>query len=151
MNYYDKIEDLPLYNWIKITNGELNYCRLDLSIGNNDDDLKYFDLISDDNYKYFGLGSEYLNLLDIQLQLSEIRLDFVITGDNFLKNKISMLETEIEDIINKDLGNDNSIDETIIYLSKWMGSRINPRETTVKEFRTMISLLKKESELRNKK
>ena len=142
--YYIGVDEMPLYNWIKANEGNLTYCRKDSKQGNQENDFLSFDIIKDDNYKVFGISKDYLRLLQLELELSEINLELVITGDNFLKNKILRLKAEIEEITSReDDGSD--VDETLIVLTKWMGSRVDPRVVTVKEFRSMITLFKKEN------
>ncbi len=151
MNYYNDIGDLPLYNWIKINEGELKYCRINIMEGSEKNDLKYSDIIKDTNYEEFGLHKDHSRLLELYLNLSECRLDWVISGDNFIKNKIKRLEREIETLFERmqEKGS-GDIGETIILMSKWIGHRIDTKITTVKEFRNMISLFKKEIEAKTK-
>lgn len=148
-NYYKSIDDLPLINWIKINSGELNFCRRSLSKGSKSNDEKYSDLIKDEYYKEFGLSTDFIYLIELQQQLAEARLDWIITEDNFIKNKIAMLESEIEDLINRKEGGD--IGKTIIGLSKWIGYRIDKNIVTVREFHNMIELFKQEVEGRKNK
>ena len=148
--YYEDIGELPLYNWIKITGGDLTYCRKDVLKGLEGSDLIYYDIIKDDNYKEFGVAKEYLTLLNIELELAESRLDWVITGKNFIKNKIAMLETELSDILNReDKGGD--VNETLIRLWKWMGSKVDAKTTTVMEFKIMVGMYIEEVNQQNKK
>jgi len=149
-NYYKNIDEIPIYNWLKVNEGKLNYCRKDLLKGNNKDDLKYYEIIKDTNYEMFGVEKEHLRLLELYFLVSEARLDWVITGDNFIKNKINMYEVEIEDILNRD-DKGVEITELVISLSKWIGYRIDTKIVTVLEFRNMISLYKKEYEARKNK
>ena len=68
MSDYDKeIDELPLFNWIKINNGKNEYARKDLSIGNSDEDEKHFEILTDSNYSKFGIGKEYINILNLML------------------------------------------------------------------------------------
>ena len=150
MIYYNNIDELPLYNWIKINNSELIYCRKNISIGTEKQDLSHYELIKETNYQEFGVGKDYLALLELYFQLADCNLDFVISGDNFLKNRITMLNIEIDDIIEKGAKGNGDIDETIIGISKWVGYRVDTKITTVKEFNKMISLFKKEIDLRKK-
>ena len=151
IGYYTNIDELPLYNWIKINKGELVYCRKNTSLGNKKQDINHHEMIKETNYQEFGVGKDYLALLELYFQLADCNLDFVISGDNFLKNRIEMLKIEIEDLIKKGNKGNGDIDETIIGVSKWVGYRVDPKITTVKEFNKMISLFKKEIELSKKK
>lgn len=146
MNYYNHIDELPIYNWLKISEGLINYSRKDLENGSEEDDLIYSEKLKDNYFEEFGFSNELTRLIEIQKDLAEARLDWIITEDNFIKNKIAMLEVEIEDLINSKDG-DSDIDESIITLSKWLTYRIDVKVVTVKEFYTMVKLFKKEVEL----
>ena len=148
-DYYKEIDELPLFNWIKINNGKNEYARKDLSIGNSDEDEKHFEILTDSNYSKFGIGKEYINLLDMYLELSELNLDLVITGDRFLLNRKNLLEGRIEDLLKKDGGNFDVYD-SVVSLSKWMGYRLDVKSITVLEYRKMIDLFKKENGKENK-
>jgi hypothetical protein len=149
--YYEFVDELPLFNWIKINEGKIEYSRKDINNGNEKDDLAFVYKIKDDNYREFGVAAEHLRLLELQLELAEVNLEFVITGDNFLKNKIAHLNYEIKELLSDDKKGDTDVYDTIITLSKWMGSRVDPKAITVKEFRKMITALKKEVALSKKK
>jgi hypothetical protein len=145
MKYYKHIDELPLYNWIKINDGDLKYCRKDISKGTKKEDLEQYEIITDSNYEAFGLDKSHARLLDLYYQLSMERLEWISTGNNFIKNKIKRLEYEIDDLFKRmDEGGESNIGETIILMGKWVGYRIDDKITTVKEFRSMISLFKKE-------
>jgi hypothetical protein len=151
MKYYKHIDELPLYNWIKINDGDIRYCRKDLSEGTEKEDLEQYEIITDTNYAEFGLDKSHARLLDLYYQLSESRLEWVITGKNFIKNKIKRLEYEIDNLFKRmDEGESSDIGETIILMGKWVGYRIDDKITTVKEFRSMISLFKKEMQAKTK-
>jgi len=121
-----------------------------LVYGNKINDNKAYQLIKDSNYDEFGLDKSFIRLLEVYLELAEVNFDWVITGDNFLKNKMAMLEAEIEDLVDDKKKGGGDVGETIILLGKWAGYRVDPKEVTVMEFMKMISLLKKEAEEKRK-
>lgn len=147
MNYYNHIDELPLYNWLKISEGKIEYSRKEIDKGNEKNDLIYSEKLKDTYFEEFGLSNDLIRLIELQKELAEARLEWIITENNFIKNKISMLEIEIEDLLSNK-NNDGDIDESIISLSKWIGYRIDVRVVTVKEFYKMVKLFKKEIELR---
>ena len=78
------------------------------------------------------------------------KFDLIITGDNFIKNKIARLKTELEDLVNKDDKGGCTVDEILIRLWKWMGSRVDKKETTVREFYKMVKMFSTEMKAREK-
>lgn len=144
-DYYKNIDELPLYNWIKINEGDLKYCRKDINKGSDEKDKASYEIITDTNYEQFGLDKNHSRLLDLYYQLAMARLEWISTAVDFIKNKINRLEFEIDDLYKRmnDEG-DGDFGETIILMSKWVGYRIDDKVVTVKEFRSMVSLFKKE-------
>lgn len=145
MKYYSDIDSLPIYNWQKILKGEIEYCRIDISKGSPEEDEKYVDLIKDDYYKAFGLGKDYLRLIELQKELAENQINWIISGDEFLRNAINRLEYEIKELLERP-EEEGSMGESLINLSKWVGYRIDVKQVSVREFYNMVNLFKKEAE-----
>jgi len=141
-NYYNSLDDIPFYNWKQCMSGNLKFVRIDLSKGNKEDDEKYWELLYDSYLLEFGLGTDFEIYYDLKIELAHLHCDFVIKDDNFILNRINVLNKKIDDILNK--GEKNGQDKIIIYLSKWVGSMINEKETSVRTIYTMSEEYNKE-------
>ena len=132
-NYYKSIDDLPLFNWIKLTNGELEYSRRNKNKGTKELDEKHFEMIYDDYLTTFGLSKMYVRLLEAMKKKALIELDYILTGDRM---KITLAELEAEKL--KTMLNNNksttTIEQTLIHLSKWLGQWINSKKITAREY-----------------
>ena len=147
MKYYIDI-DLPLHNWLKIQDGDIEYSRIDLEQGTEELDVENCMLIKDSYYTEFGVGPEHLRVLELQKELAEAKLDWIIENDDFILNRIGVLERELKDILERPVESD--IDEHLIVISKWMGYGIKKKETTVREFYKRVKLFAAEMEARKK-
>ena len=144
--YYKNINELPLDNWIKCTEGEYKYTRKNIERGSKDIDEKSWEIIYDDYIKQQGLGKMMTKLLECMIDKTQAELEYIITKDRFKLTECEMLETRLEQMLNNS-GSGMTISQTLIYLSKWMGSWINTKSLTTKEYFDLL----KEFEKNNKK
>ena len=143
-NYFTHIEDCTVYAWQKAISGELKYLRLD-DKGTPENDLKAWDECYNSYIIEFGLGKDYVRLLELQNRLAEVQLDYVIENNRRLLNQINVLEAEIKDLIgNKEVGQDMTT--TLIMVGKWLGHKVPAKETTILELYKMLDLIKIEAE-----
>lgn len=141
--YFLELNEITLFNYDKCLNGKLVYCRRNTAKGTPENDFQAWSTIYDQYLSRFGIGKQYSLFLDKMEELTILNCDFVITGDRFLLNKIRILEAEIKDSSKED---GSTLTEQVVMVSKWMRSRVNPRETTADEFYTMVEMIKKENE-----
>jgi hypothetical protein len=68
--------------------------------------------------------------------------DYTITGDRF---KLTLIEIEEEKlkIMLSNKGNAMSIEQSLIHLSKWLGSWVNKNEITVREYFNLVAEFEK--------
>lgn len=64
-------------------------------------------------------------------------LEFVNTRDRFKLTEIEIKEAELKSMIDNN-GQGMTIDETLIYLGRWLGYRLNPKEINVIEYFTIL-------------
>ena len=139
------IDDMPLYNWIKcVEEHDYRYVCKNIDDAGKVDLQEAWATIFDEYIKRYGLSKLYLRLLGVMKEKALLECDYVITKDKF---KLTLIEIE-EINLNKMLSNkgeNKSIQSVIIYLSKWLGYRINPKEITTLEYFEMIDLYGKEN------
>ena len=135
--YYLSIDDMPLYNWRKCQEKEeFNYCRKNLKLGTVKNDLEAWEKIYDSYIAEFGLGKEYKRILELRLEIANLQCDFVISGTNFIRNQIKRLERELQEIMEMPVESDT--DTILNHLRKWIGSWLNQREITVRDFYKLL-------------
>jgi len=64
---------------------------------------------------------------------AQLELDYVITEDKFKLTLIEMEQRRLESVL-KTAGTGIPTEQALIYLSKWIGYWIKPREISVVEF-----------------
>lgn len=144
-NYYNSIDDMPIYNWRKCSEKEeLQYCRIDINKGTEQEDIEAWDIIYDSFLAEFGLGKDYKRILELQMQIAEAQCDFIINDDQFLRNRIKQLEIELNELLDKPVVND--MDTVIIHLEKWRGFAVDEKNTTVRKFYKLLREYQKEIE-----
>lgn len=86
-------------------------------------------------------------MLKVMKEKALLECDYVITKDRF---KLNLIEIEVQRL--KDMmangGEGISIDETLVYLSRWIGYRINAKEISVVEYFNMVKQYGKENKQR---
>ena len=134
--YYLTIDEMPLYNWIECHNGKLEFARKG-NEGTAEQDLSAWQNIYDSYIHEFGLSEVQKKLFDAMKKRALLELDFVITGDRF---KLTEIEIQIAkmDAMLSNKGSGITIEQMLIYVSKWMGQWLNPKNITVKEYFNLI-------------
>lgn len=137
INYYNNIEELPLWNWMKCTSGQISYVRKDLVHGNHLLDEIHFEKIFDSYIKEFGLSEMYIKLLKTMHKKTLLELDFVLTRNRFRLTEVEMQVARLETMVNNNK-NGMTIEQTIVHLSKWMNHWIDAKKVTTREYFDMM-------------
>jgi hypothetical protein len=107
------------------------------SNGTPERDVMAWQNIYDDYIREFGLSEVQKKLFDAMKKRAILELDFVITLDRF---KLTEIEIQIArmDAMLSNRGSGITIEQMLIYVSKWLGQWLNPRNITVKEYFNLI-------------
>lgn len=135
-NYYKGIDDMPLYNWIKCNEGKIEFTRIS-DEGNPEMDVITWENIYNDYLKEFGLTETYKRMLNAMRKKAILELDFVLTGDRFKLTEIEIEETRLNAML-QNAGNGMTIEESLIYISKWLGTWLNVKNITVREYFNLL-------------
>lgn len=145
VGYFYNIDELPLYNWVRITEKrEYYYTRKDLKKGTDELDARAYEIIYDDYIKTFGLNKLHKKLLEQMKKKALAELDFVITGDRFKLTLIELEVKKLEAMLNNN-NNDTSIEASLVHISKWVGAWINAKNITVKEYFNLVNEIQNEN------
>jgi len=146
-NYFTHIEECTVFAWQKAIGGDLTHLRLKDN-GTPKEDATAWDSVYNSYITEFGLGKEYIYLLEVQRELAEVQLDYVIENDRILLNRINVLKADIKTILDKEQDG-NDMTTTLIVVSKWLGYKVDQKNTTILQLYKILDLIKKENE--NKK
>ena len=136
--FYQSVDDIPLYNWIKCTQGNFEF----VLINPNDEVEKSeyeqaFNVIFDSYINNNGISKTYERLLKMYKKKALLELDRVIKGDRHLETRIEIVEKEIENMkLSQSRG--ISVQETLVILSKFMGYRLDWKVISKSEYDTIL-------------
>jgi hypothetical protein len=142
-DYYEGIEELPLFNWIKCTSNDLKFVRKDKK-GTEQEDIEAWERIYDSYIAEYGLNEVYKKLLNAMKKKALLEVDFILTRERFKLTEIEMQIANL-DAMMMNGGNGMTIEQSLIHLSKWMGSWINAKEISTKEYFNLMSEYGKEN------
>lgn len=136
-DYFTGIDDLPLYNWIQCTSGNLTYVRRG-DKGNEETDTEVWTSIYDSYISEFGLSEQYRKMLEAMKAKALVDADYIITGERFKLTEAEIFASKLQSILNNS-GNGMSIDESLVHLSRWMNQWINTRSITTREYFNLLN------------
>jgi len=136
LKYFTELNLLPLYNWMKCQQGEIEYVRRD-GIADEGKDLEIWENLQDEYIKSFGHSKNYERLLQVIKEKALLEIDFVKTREKFKLTEIKIREERLRQMIETN-GSGMSIEESLIPLSKYMGFRLNIREIMTKEYYSIL-------------
>lgn len=117
--------------------GNYIFCRRNPNEGDEETDQEVWQMLYDQYIKKYGLGKLYKRLLAVMKEKAVYELEFVDSRDRFKLTEIELKEIELKSMIDNN-GKGMTIDESLIYLSKWLGYRLNPKEINVVEYFTIL-------------
>ena len=146
--YYVTLNELPLSNWIKITDGELKYLRRDINKGNEMADSLIYEQVFDEYLTKYGLSKTFNKLLKLIKAKTLLELEYVITNERFKLTEIEIEQAKLESMLSNK-NSTTSIETTLIYLSQFMKFYLNPKEITAEYYFNLLTEYEKQSNKRN--
>lgn len=137
--YYRSIDTMPLYHWIKCTRGDIRYVRIGVVPNSKEtetDELIWAEIYAE-YIDRFGLNKMYERLLKVIKRKAMLELDYVIKREKFKFTQIKMEEQRLKDMI-ANRGSGQTIEQSLVYLSQWLGHHIDPMRISVVEYFTRI-------------
>lgn len=126
---FNSIEDMPIWNWIKVLEtGKLEWIFIK-GKGRVTNKLAEHWLVLQQQYiDEFGLDEGYKQKLRLMSQLHNLRLNFVIDRDRSLLNEIKMIEIDLE---SSNTQQPMSFYEIVDHVEKYKGFSLDPKKTSV--------------------
>lgn len=135
--YWNSIDDFPLYNWIKCSEGKLEYTRKDIEKGDLFSDNEAWVKLYDEYLQKFGLNDRYKKYLDLIRKKAILQAEYVIKKDKFKLTEIEITEAKLKDL-EVYFGDGQKIEVILTWVSMWLGYKIDQRNTTVTEYFTIL-------------
>jgi hypothetical protein len=123
---------MKLYNWIKCTSGDLSYVRTSEN-GTEYQDKIVWERIYDSYIKEFGLSPVYEKLLAAIKEKTLLELEYVITKERFKLTEIEISLAKLQSMMSNN-GSGITIDQALIHVSKWLGTWIDSKSITVRDY-----------------
>ena len=126
---FNTIEDMPIWNWIKVLEtGKLEWIFIK-GKGRVTKKLAEHWLVLQQQYiDEFGLDEGYKQKLRLMSQLHNLRLNFVIDRDRSLLNEIKMIEIDLE---SSNTQQPMNFYEIVDHVEKYKGFSLDPKKTSV--------------------
>lgn len=142
---------MPVYNWFKINEtNDLRWMLIDRGRKWHSGAAKQaWEKVYSEYFEHFGINETYVKILNLRKEIALMKTDMALTKDGFLQNYIDMMEIDLKKLIDKPVM--SKVNNTKVILEKYMGFRINERETSVKEYYTYLLSMSEESKAVNGK
>lgn len=136
VKYWESIDEMPMYHWQKCSDGFLKYVNVNLIDDETGNQIQY-DKLYDQYLARFGLSKQFERYMKLLQQKAKLQCLYVQTNKRFKLTEIEIVDAKIERL-NVNFGDGKSIETTCLHLSKWLGYKVNLKETTVVEYYTII-------------
>ena len=141
--YWESIEIMPLYNWHKCMEGELQYVQKELSLEFTEKDKVEFEVAFEKLYTEFsdfkGVAKSKQKIFNAIKKKALLECDYLRTGNRMNITLIEIEEQKIKTIQEEQTESSQfSIEKSLVVLSKWLGYRLDWKQVSVKEFYIII-------------
>lgn len=141
VKYYKSLDDIILYNWAKCLEGDVRFIRVEEhETEATESDIKAFEQLYDSYIKQYGLGKLYERYLT---QLKKLAISQFSYVEDSVKNKrelnnITFYQSEIDKIKSMMNSGGTTIEDSLIYLSKFIGYNLDSRQITATKYYTTL-------------
>lgn len=135
--FYDSVEDMPLFNWHKCINGDYYYVRIDEKQVELVECEKAFKVVYASYMEKFGIDKRFKEQIEIIKKIALLQCDYLISKDQFKITQIEVENAKLE-MFKTDTSNNITLQTTLIYLSKWLGYRLDWKVVSVYEYYTLL-------------
>jgi hypothetical protein len=141
--YFNSIEELPIWNWWKISEtGNLIYLHKDNNYEKEDYNLvELWNELQDEYLNEFGITEEFRQVLSLKKKWINRKSEFLITGDRFILNDIDIIESDIKETMTSKVTVNK--DDTVIMLEEKLSFPLDPKKMSVKKYYSYINYYSK--------
>lgn len=141
-NYFVEIDEFLLHNWRKCGEGKLGYTRRIWNVGTPEEDAEAWQLLQVDFTRRFGVPMANIRMAELKAKHAKSIFKYLAEPADspqkeFLTTNIAIYEDKLQAML-ADKGDANSVDSTLLTLSRLEGMRLTPRTITVVEFHLLI-------------
>ena len=92
----------------------------------------------DEYLQKWGLNEIHKKHLEVLRKKALLELDYVITKDRTKLTLIEIEEIKLKNVLNS-AGKGMSVEQALLYIGKWLGSRVPIKEITADEYFIMLN------------
>ncbi len=133
---------MPLANWIQCLDGDFTGCRKSEK-GTDEQDCENWEIIYESYISEMGIDKTYKKILEIMKKKAIIQCDLVSTDDKFNLTLLQIEEENLRMIMNETNKSAGGIRESLVYLSKWLGSWLDAKQISVRDYFVLLSQMEK--------
>lgn len=143
MILYDDIEEMPVFNWFKCIDGKHEYaCKDHKKAKDLNKCQEAFSALYMQYIDTYGISDQLMEILDLQNQISVHKIDIALTGDRSINMHIKIKEIELAKLTEV---KQTKVDTAKVVIEKYLGRRLDTKETTVKEYYDYLEVIKQEN------
>ena len=126
---------MPLYNWQECEKGNIKFVNKDHVSRQND--IEIWSILYNQYLERFGLGADLSEIIRLKRKLIALRCSYIINGNKKILNQIAIDEANLLKLEGLSV-NGLTMDETLVYLSKWLGYRLDKKVISIVEYKTLV-------------
>lgn len=135
--FWESIEDMPLYNWQKCLDGKIEYVHKECKI--TDKNEAQWERLYTEFTDFKGLSPKEQKLFNAIKKKCLLECEYLRTGNRMNITLIDIEEQKIKSMKEEEVEESSfSIQKTLLALSKWLGYRLDWKQISVKEFYIII-------------
>lgn len=159
-NVFKSLDDLPLYNWMKVYNEHDFRFLIVGSTTENIDSLKFreTDLVHGWNQIYdeymtdFGLTAKFKRIFKLERKIALLTCEMLLNDHKkHLATKISIAKQQLSEHKGGNKNETADFSKQIAYVEKWMSIPIDPKNISTKRFYTYLQMYDAEAQRVSKK
>jgi hypothetical protein len=116
--------------------GEYKYVRFDEK--EDTKNVEIFEKVYSDYVDKFGIDNKFKQQIELIKKIAILQCEYLISKNRFKLTQIEVENTKLE-AIKKETGVGMTLQQTLIYLSKWLGYRLDWKQVSVSEYYTILN------------
>jgi hypothetical protein len=116
--------------------GEYKYVRFDEK--EDTKNVEIFEKVYSDYVDKFGIDNKFKQQIELIKKIAILQCEYLISKNRFKLTQIEVENTKLE-AIKKETGVGMTLQQTLMYLSKWLGYRLDWKQVSVSEYYTILN------------
>jgi nitrate reductase beta subunit len=145
LDYFSTIDELPIKVWFDVHStgdyGLLLKGDRKISVEQYQKLFEVWESIYNQHIERFGLSEEFLEDLNLQIEIANYRAKYIITGQRHLRTMVRIKEEELM-AGNSDTKKPLELEELLAKMSKYYGFKLESKELTHVQYYSYLKTVK---------